>query len=118
MTDIRARLVDIALEWEKEFSVIPRITSEISEFDAAVLIGCNEEQYATIKKGVTAVTKGFDFVYNEKRYQITLRYDHDDETELLIRVLSFGPMLRVVGPESFISLIRERLVKQKDCGLN
>ena len=50
---------------------------------------------------------------NENRYHITLRYDRDDETELLIRVLSFGPMLRVISPDSFISLIRERLVKQK-----
>jgi hypothetical protein len=45
-------------------------------------------------------------------YQIKLRYDKDDETELLIRVLSFGPMLEVVSPTTFIELIRERLNKQ------
>ena len=45
-------------------------------------------------------------------YQIKLRYDKDDETELLIRVLSFGPMLEVVSPTAFIELIRERLNKQ------
>ena len=44
---------------------------------------------------------------------IALRYDRDDETEILIRVLSFGPMLRVTSPESFIDKIRERLVKQR-----
>lgn len=51
------------------------------------------------------------------RYQITLHYDHDDETELLIRVLSFGPMIQVISPDRFIGLIRERLNKQKSCEL-
>ncbi|MDR1192560.1 MAG: WYL domain-containing protein [Peptococcaceae bacterium] len=46
------------------------------------------------------------------RYRVTLQYERDDTTELLIRILSFGPMLRVVAPESFIAQIRERLNKQ------
>jgi hypothetical protein len=50
---------------------------------------------------------------DEKRYRITLSYDIDDETEMLIRVLSFGPLLRVVSPGSFIEKIRERLNKQR-----
>jgi predicted DNA-binding transcriptional regulator YafY len=55
---------------------------------------------------------------DDNRYQLTLRYDKGDETEMLIRVLSFGPLLRVTSPESFITLIRERLRRQQDCGLN
>jgi hypothetical protein len=47
------------------------------------------------------------------RYSITLRYDCDDETEMIIRVLAFGPMVQVVSPESFIAKIRERLKKQR-----
>ena len=47
-------------------------------------------------------------------YQIKLRYDRDDETELLIRVLSFGPVLEVVGPDTFVELIRERLRRQNE----
>jgi len=50
---------------------------------------------------------------NHRLYQIKLRYDLDDETELLIRVLSFGPMLEVVAPDEFISLINDRLSKQQ-----
>ena len=46
-------------------------------------------------------------------YQIKLRYGLDDETELLIRILSFGPVLEVVSPTAFIHLIRERLNKQR-----
>ena len=48
----------------------------------------------------------------EDLYQVTLSYDREDETELLIRVLSFGPMIRVISPEDFISQIRERLDRQ------
>jgi len=55
---------------------------------------------------------------DEKHYQMTLHYNKDDESELLIRVLSFGPYLRVVSPDKFIALIRERLMKQREYGLN
>lgn len=49
---------------------------------------------------------------DDKRYQITLHYDKEDETELLIRVLSFGPMLEVTAPASFVNMIRARLARQ------
>ena len=51
---------------------------------------------------------------DDRLYQIKLRYNKDDETELLIRVLSFGPVLEVVSPDSFICLIKERLSKQRE----
>ena len=50
----------------------------------------------------------------EDLYQVTLRYDKEDETELLIRILSFGPVLQVTAPNSFISLIKDRLNRQRD----
>ncbi len=53
----------------------------------------------------------------EKCYRIRIHYDKSDETELLIRILSFGPRLRVVAPDAFVDLIRERLFLQKNCGL-
>ena len=53
---------------------------------------------------------------DQTRYQITLHYREEDETEILIRILSFGPKLQVKAPEAFIFLIRERLEKQKRCG--
>jgi len=47
-------------------------------------------------------------------YNVTLWYDPQDETEILIRILSFGQMIRVTSPESFINLIKERIFKQKN----
>ena len=52
----------------------------------------------------------------EDRYRITLHYELADETELLIRVLSFGPMLKVVFPENFRNQLCSRLEKQKNLG--
>jgi hypothetical protein len=51
-------------------------------------------------------------------YRMTLWYDSDDETEILIRILSFGPMIRVISPDSFVRQIKERLKKQIRCGLD
>ena len=48
----------------------------------------------------------------ENLYEIKLRYDKSDEAELLIRVLSFGPVLKVKSPQEFIDLIKERINKQ------
>ena len=49
---------------------------------------------------------------DERLYRITLQYDRNDETELLIRVLSFGPVLEVVAPITFRQLMRDRIQKQ------
>jgi hypothetical protein len=52
---------------------------------------------------------------DNRTYEMKLTYYKDDETEVLIRVLSFGPMVRVLSPNHFISLIKERLQNQKSC---
>ena len=45
-------------------------------------------------------------------YQLILNYDSFDEIELVVRVLSFGPMVKVIEPPSFRNLIQERISKQ------
>ncbi len=52
---------------------------------------------------------------DEKHYRIRIEYQQEDETEMLIRILSFGPMIRVISPQSFIEQIKERLAKQQNC---
>lgn len=49
---------------------------------------------------------------DDTHYQITLHYDKNDETEILIRILSFGAVVRVTAPESFREKIRRRLAMQ------
>lgn len=49
---------------------------------------------------------------DEDTWECSIYYDSSMETELLIEILSFGPVIKVVGPDSFVELIRERLRKQ------
>lgn len=48
-------------------------------------------------------------------YKVTVFYDEDDETEIVIRLLSFGPMVKVTAPQHFVELMKERLICQKSC---
>ena len=67
---LRNKLVVIALQWQESFGVAPSITSAISEYDAALLVGMTENEYSEYMKDKTAVNKGSDFVFNNQRYQI------------------------------------------------
>ncbi len=49
---------------------------------------------------------------DDTRYLVTLRYDRADETEMVIRILSFGPMIRVLEPQRFVEQLRERIHHQ------
>jgi hypothetical protein len=70
MENLRQQLVATALAWETAFGNAPAITSTLSEYDAAHMIGCNLEEYSKCMQGVTAVQKGYDFKFNGVRYQI------------------------------------------------
>ena len=52
-----------------------------------------------------------------KKYLVHIKYNKSDETEMVIRILSFGPMVEVVEPEGFKKLIIARLKSQKSCEL-
>lgn len=45
-------------------------------------------------------------------YTVRLWYDEYDETELLIRLLSFGPVIEILGPEKLRNQARERVRRQ------
>lgn len=51
---------------------------------------------------------------NDHTYRLYLKYSVEDEAELVIRVLSFGPMVRAEAPESFVEEVKSRLLKQME----
>lgn len=62
------------------------------------------------------------FAHFEKRaekvddhYLLHIKFDKDDEPEIVIRVLSFGPTVEVLGSENFKQLIINKLKSQKSC---
>ena len=52
--------------------------------------------------------------YDEEqgRWLCSIYYDTADETELLIDILSFGPVVEVLGPEPFLAQVRGRVCRQ------
>ena len=49
---------------------------------------------------------------DDTHYLLTVYYDKSDETEMVYRVLSFGPSIKVREPEGFVELVKERLKEQ------
>jgi hypothetical protein len=70
MQELRKNLVSVALEWQRRCGVAPAITSTLSEYDAAKLIGMTDEEYSEYMSDKTAVSRGHDFVHKGIRYQI------------------------------------------------
>ena len=62
-------------------------------------------QFANYEKNTTKI--------NDNTYECTIYYNEKMETELLIEVLSFGPMIEVLGNERFLGQLKQRLRKQK-----
>lgn len=50
---------------------------------------------------------------DETHYRVTMKYDRADETEMVIRVLSFGPVIKVLEPQPFIDQLRQRIERQR-----
>ena len=49
------------------------------------------------------------------KYLLRMKYYESDETEIVIRVLSFGPKVQVIEPQGFVELIKKRLNMQISC---
>ena len=49
---------------------------------------------------------------DDTHYLLTVFYDKNDATEMVYRVLSFGPTMKIREPECFVELLKERLKEQ------
>ncbi len=123
--DDRFRLVasDRKRRWTINLSRIghcePAYTNEpypLREADMAAVTFVLEDR----RKSMERVLMHFSHLEKETKrlddthYLVTLRYDRQDETEMVIRILSFGSAIRVTEPQHFIGMIRERVEKQRN----
>lgn len=63
-------------------------------------------QFAHFKKEVERV--------DDKTYHVNMQYDLDDETDVVIQLLSFGRFIKVIGPEEIKDEIKTRILKQTE----
>lgn len=88
---------------ERRRDLTLRITDERNALERAMLHFAHFEKQAERLEDDTCILR--------------LKYYENDETEMVIRVLSFGPFVKVLEPQSFVRLIKERLISQKSCKL-
>jgi hypothetical protein len=62
--------VEVALQWQERFGNAPAITTAISEYDAAKLVGLSDDDYSSRTQGRAVVAKGYDFECHGKRFQV------------------------------------------------
>lgn len=48
----------------------------------------------------------------ENTYEMTVDYDSSDESEIIIKILMFGPNMKVLEPQSVIDEIKKRVTRQ------
>ena len=91
-------------EREKQYDIIVlKVTDERNALERVML------HFAHFEKQAEKLDKN--------TYLLKIKYAHDDEPEMVIRILSFGPLVEVMGSENFKKLVIEKLKKQKNCGL-
>ncbi len=82
-----------------EEPLVLEISTERNALERAMLhFSCYQKQVERLKDSNT--------------YRCTIYYDRRWETELLIQVLSFGPVVKVLGPEAFLKQVQERVARQ------
>ena len=63
-------------------------------------------QFANYNKNTTKLS--------DDTYECLIYYNEKQETELLIEVLSFGPMIKVLGNDRFLQQLKKRLHRQRE----
>ena len=53
----------------------------------------------------------------ENTYELTVDYDKSDESEIIIKILMFGPNMKVLGPMDVSCEVNQRIKKQKELGI-
>ncbi|MBQ7671222.1 MAG: WYL domain-containing protein [Clostridia bacterium] len=110
-----ARVVDCK-PYKKEFRYTKPVITRTSEKTVVFEVTDDRNALERAMLHFAHFEKSAERIDNNK-YRVSLKYDKYDETEIVIRILSFGPMIKVISPDSFTELIKERLKKQKSCGL-
>lgn len=125
--DDKFRLVTSGCRFIKTVNLARITKCKIYREDTTPVSNPAEPQYETITLKVSEERNTLErsllhFAHFEKRaekvddhYLLHIKFNRDDEPEIVIRVLSFGPTVEVLGSENFKQLIINKLKSQKSC---
>jgi uncharacterized protein YktA (UPF0223 family) len=110
-----ARITGVQIS-ETKYNVFPKVAAlfEESPCGEPVIIEISKERNALERCMLQFASFERQTEYDKERDIFTCRiwYDSADETELLIRILSFGPVIKVLEPSGFLNQIKERIRRQ------
>lgn len=127
--DDKFRLITGGCRFVKTVNLARITKCQIYSGDTILTSTPDEVKYETITLKVSEERNTLErclmhFAHFEKRaekvddhYLLHIKFNRDDEPEIVIRVLSFGPTVEVVGSENFKQLIINKLKSQKSCEL-
>ena len=127
--DDKFRLVASGCHFVKTINIARIIKCDVFSGKTAIKAVTAEPKYETVTLKVSEERNTLErcmlhFAHFEKRaekaddhYLLHIKFDCDDEPEMVIRVLSFGPLVEVLEPKSFRKLIIDKLKSQKSCEL-
>lgn len=127
--DDKFRLITGGCRFVKTVNLARITKCRIYSGDTILTSTPDEVKYETITLKVSEERNTLErclmhFAHFEKRaekvddhYLLHIKFNRDDEPEIVIRVLSFGPTVEVVGSENFKQLIINKLKSQKSCEL-
>ena len=127
--DDKFRLVTSGCRFIKTVNLARITKCKIYSGDATLVSTPDEAKYETITLKVSEERNTLErslmhFAHFEKRaekvsdhYLLHIKFHRDDEPEIVIRVLSFGPTVEVLASENFKQLIINKLKSQKSCEL-
>ena len=75
-----------------------------------MLYGYRIREEIKLKEGENSAKK---LILIKGTYEMSVDYDSSDESEIVIKVLMFGPNMRVLEPQSVIDEIKKRVTRQK-----
>lgn len=101
---------------ENQFDVYDKISMLFKEAVCSkpVVIEISKERNALERCMLQFASFERQTEYDRKRdiYICRIWFDPADQTELLIRILSFGPVVKVLGPDDFLEQVKERIRNQ------
>lgn len=127
--DDKFRLITSGSRFTKTVNLARITKCKIYNGDAVIHTDCPVVKLETVTMKVSEERNTLErcmlhFAHFQKRaekvddhYLLHINFHRDDESEMVIRVLSFGPTVEVLEPESFKKLIIDKLKNQKSCGL-
>lgn len=109
----RIRSIEITdLQLPHGFDIVKHLNNKVHSEPIVLSISTKRSALERCMLQFASWEKETTYDKENNNYICKIYYDKQDETELLIRILSFGPVIKVLGHNDFLNQMKERIFKQ------